>query len=55
MDVNREDLMEVAKLYENDSVKAYFDTIFPLSEVRKAHERSEEGHARGKIVLNIKG
>ncbi|MEH6930242.1 NADP-dependent oxidoreductase [Priestia aryabhattai] len=53
-DLNREDLINVVNLYGEGTIKAYFDTIFPLSEVRQAHERSEKGHARGKIVLKIK-
>jgi NADPH:quinone reductase-like Zn-dependent oxidoreductase len=54
MQLDRDDLIEVVNLYGDGTIKAYFDTIFPLSEVRKAHERSEEAHARGKIVLKIK-
>lgn len=54
MDINREDLIEVVNLYGEGKIKAYFDTIYPLSEVRAAHKRSEAGHARGKIVLKIK-
>jgi NADPH:quinone reductase-like Zn-dependent oxidoreductase len=54
MDLDRDDLIEVVKLYGDGTIKAYFDTIFPLSEVRKAHERSEAACARGKIVLKIK-
>ncbi|WP_336805194.1 NADP-dependent oxidoreductase [Bacillus subtilis] len=52
--LDRDDLIKVVNLYGDGTIKAYFDTIFPLSEVRKAHERSEKGHVRGKIVLKIK-
>jgi NADPH:quinone reductase-like Zn-dependent oxidoreductase len=27
--------------------------VLPLSEVRRAHEQSESGHTRGKIVLRL--
>ncbi len=54
MELDRDDLIEVVNLYGDGTIKAYFDTIYPLSEVRKAHVRSEEAHAKGKIVLKIK-
>ena len=30
------------------------DRILPISEVRRAHELSQSGHTRGKIVLRVK-
>jgi NADPH:quinone reductase-like Zn-dependent oxidoreductase len=54
MELDRDDLIEVVNLYGDGTIKAYFDTIYPLSEVRKVHERSEAARARGKIVLKIK-
>jgi NADPH:quinone reductase-like Zn-dependent oxidoreductase len=27
--------------------------VFPLAEVQRAHELSESGHTRGKIVLTV--
>ncbi len=41
-------------LYKEGTIKAYFVTIFPLSEAHKALERSEKGHAKGNIILKIK-
>ncbi|HJT57317.1 MAG TPA: zinc-binding dehydrogenase [Ktedonobacteraceae bacterium] len=29
--------------------------VFPLHEVRQAHELSQTGHGRGRIVLHIAG
>jgi hypothetical protein len=34
-------------------VRVRVDSIFPLSEVRTAHERLEAGEQLGKIVLTI--
>jgi Zinc-binding dehydrogenase len=31
----------------------FIQTVLPLSEARKAHELSESGHTRGKIVLKV--
>ncbi|NWK84954.1 NADP-dependent oxidoreductase [Staphylococcus sp. GSSP0090] len=53
-ELNREDLIEVVNLYGYGEIKAYFDSIFPLTLVKEAHRFSELGHARGKIVLNNK-
>ena len=53
-ELNRQDLIEVVNLYGYGVVKAYFEAIFPLSFVREAHKLSENGHSRGKIVINNK-
>lgn len=54
MNINKKDLQMVVDLYEAGHIKAFFDTIYPLSQANAAHERSLDGHARGKIVLKIK-
>lgn len=46
--------IEVVNLYGDGVVKAYFEAIFPLSFVREVHKLSENGHSRGKIVINNK-
>lgn len=45
------DLVEIAKLIDSGKVKTVVDTVLPLTEARRAHELSEGGHVRGKIVL----
>jgi NADPH:quinone reductase-like Zn-dependent oxidoreductase len=47
------DLAEIAKLIDEGKVKTVVETILPLAEARRAHELSETGHARGKIVLKV--
>lgn len=54
LDINHEDLETVVKLYSEEKIKSYIDTVFPLSQANEAHEYSQKGHARGKIVLKIK-
>jgi NADPH:quinone reductase-like Zn-dependent oxidoreductase len=46
-------LREVTGLIESDEVKPEVGPVFGLDEVRKAHELSESGHGRGRIVLRI--
>ncbi|HXC34494.1 MAG TPA: NADP-dependent oxidoreductase [Candidatus Acidoferrales bacterium] len=46
-------LAEIAKLIDNGKVKPVVETILPLAEARRAHELSEGGHVRGKIVLKV--
>jgi NADPH:quinone reductase-like Zn-dependent oxidoreductase len=48
---NGELLEEIAGFVERGQVKTHVESIFPLSEIKKAHELSESGRARGKIVL----
>jgi NADPH:quinone reductase-like Zn-dependent oxidoreductase len=45
------DLTEIARLIDSGNVKTVVETVLPLAEARRAHELSESGHARGKIVL----
>lgn len=46
-------LTHIARLVDEGYVKPHIAAVFPLSEARKAHELSEEGHTRGKIVLQV--
>ena len=51
---NGNELAEVAALIDSGNLKVVLDRILPLSEARRAHELSQSGHARGKIVLRVK-
>ncbi len=44
-------LAEIARLIDDGKVKTVVETVLPLAEARRAHELSQSGHARGKIVL----
>ncbi len=46
-------LVQIAQLVERGEVKAYIETVLPVSEVRQAFTLSEGGRTRGKIVLRI--
>ncbi|MBM3115368.1 NADP-dependent oxidoreductase [Jeongeupia naejangsanensis] len=46
-------LAELAKLIDAGVVTVVIDDVYPLSEAREAHEHSQTGHARGKIVLHV--
>jgi NADPH:quinone reductase-like Zn-dependent oxidoreductase len=45
------DLAEIAKLIDDGKVKPVVETVLPLADARRAHELSQSGHTRGKIVL----
>ena len=47
-------LTKIAKLVDSAKLKPVIDRILPLSEALRAHELSESGHVRGKIVLRVK-
>lgn len=55
LEPNGEELSELAKLMEEDELKPLIDSILPFSEdgLQKAHEISETGHAKGKIVIEV--
>lgn len=47
-------LAKIGKLIDSGKLKLTIDRILPLSEARRAHELSESGTVRGKIVLRVK-
>jgi NADPH:quinone reductase-like Zn-dependent oxidoreductase len=46
-------LTEIARLIDAKIVKPMLAEVLPLSQARRAHELSQGGHVRGKIVLNV--
>jgi NADPH:quinone reductase-like Zn-dependent oxidoreductase len=51
---NGAQLAEIAHLIDSRKLKPIVERILPLLEVRRAHELSQSGHTRGKIVLRVK-
>jgi NADPH:quinone reductase-like Zn-dependent oxidoreductase len=48
-----ENLRTIAQLIADGAIKAEIDSVFPLSQSNKALEKSESGHGRGRILLQI--
>jgi NADPH:quinone reductase-like Zn-dependent oxidoreductase len=46
-------LARIAQLVDEIDIKPHIDAVFPLSRACNAHELSEQGHTRGKIVLQV--
>ena len=46
-------LDEIATLIDTGVLRPIVTEILPLAEARKAHEHSQTGHTRGKIVLQV--
>ena len=51
---NGQELVEIAKIVDAGKLAPVIDRILRLSEARRAHELSQSGHTRGKIVLRVK-
>lgn len=51
--VSSELLHTFAQLIDEGQVKVFIAEKFPLSQTQQAHERSQHGHGRGRIVLHI--
>jgi NADPH:quinone reductase len=49
----RKRLEEMAPLLERRQVHPLIDTVLPLEEVTKAHERLDSHHGRGKVILEV--
>jgi NADPH:quinone reductase-like Zn-dependent oxidoreductase len=52
---NPEQLSRVAELIAAGDVRLEVSEVLPLSDARRAHELSQTGHTRGKIVLTVGG
>jgi NADPH:quinone reductase-like Zn-dependent oxidoreductase len=50
---NASQLAEITKLVDSGKLKPVVETVFSLSEARRAHELNQTGHTRGKIVLRV--
>jgi NADPH:quinone reductase-like Zn-dependent oxidoreductase len=46
-----ENLKQISELIESKQLKAVVGKVFPLGEAAKAHELSQTGHGRGRIIL----
>ncbi len=51
----REDFLGAYDLVRSGRARVHLDSVFPLADVRAAHERLERGEQLGKIVLAIPG
>ena len=52
---DRERLEEISDLIESGEVEPAIQEVLSLSDARTAHKKSEEGHVRGKLVLDVEG
>lgn len=50
---NGAQLTEIRKLLDAGTIRVVIDSVFPLADARKAHERAADGHVQGKIVLTV--
>ncbi|MGW4960694.1 NADP-dependent oxidoreductase [Nonomuraea sp. NPDC004186] len=46
-------MAELARLMDEGRLRVGVDSVFPLRDAAKAHERAEQGHIQGKIVLQV--
>ena len=53
MSPNPEQLARIGELVAGGDVRVEISEVLPLTEIQRAHELSESGHARGKIVLTV--
>ncbi|MGD0012315.1 MAG: zinc-binding dehydrogenase [Terriglobia bacterium] len=53
MTPNGAQLTEIAGLVDSGKLKRVVETVLPLADARRAHELSQTGHTRGKIVLRV--
>lgn len=49
-----EDLSRIASLMSEGKVRSVIDSVYPLSQVREAHQRSRTWRSQGKLVLQVR-
>ena len=49
----RRKLEKLSEMFDAGKLRMEIEDVLPLEEAAKAHERVEEGHTRGKIVLRV--
>ena len=47
-------LSEIASFMSAGKARSVIDSVYPLSEVRAAHERSRSWRSQGKLVLQVR-
>ena len=50
---DREQLTELATLIDAGKLKVNIDSVYELADIAAAHQRSESGRARGKIIIQV--
>lgn len=51
--VDTETLSEIAHLIDAGQLQPVISSVYPLTEIRQAHEQSERRHLRGKIMIQV--
>ncbi len=52
-ELRQDDLAILGDLMQAGTVTPVIDSRYPLSEIKAALEHSEEGHTRGKIIIDM--
>ncbi|WP_239023653.1 NADP-dependent oxidoreductase [Salinicola corii] len=50
---NGAQLSDIGRLLDDGTIRVVVDSVYPLVDARKAHERAAKGHIQGKIVLTV--
>ena len=51
--LNKKDMTELAELMQSGKVKPVIDRTYKLNELAAAERDLQEGHARGKVVIEV--
>lgn len=46
-------LLKLAPLLSDGTIRVVIDSTYPLADASKAHERAGQGHIQGKVVLTV--
>lgn len=51
--MEKEELQQITKLIETGTLRTFIDTVYPLERAVDAYKKGSEGHAHGKILVEV--
>jgi len=51
--LNSQDLVSLCQAIEEGSLRTVVDSVYPLAEIVAAHRHAEQGHSKGKVILQV--
>jgi NADPH:quinone reductase-like Zn-dependent oxidoreductase len=53
LNINPDDMKWLQTELEFHRLKVHIDQVYPITEIKQAHDYSETGHVKGKIVISV--
>lgn len=51
--MKKDQLQRITKMFENGSLRTFIDTVYPFNKAVESYQKGAEGHAHGKILVEV--